>query len=292
MPISLSERLLVSYARHIPLRFGKLRLVDSLWRKAAGEGTTQRLAHLNYGGFKMQCDLREMLQRQFYFFGTYFLEEPILASWQRMAIGARIIFDVGANAGIYGLAALAVQRNAIVHAFEPTVEIAARLRKTVEMNGLEQLHVHEQAVSDKQGEAALIRFRGEFDTNEGMNFISSDVDGSYGERVRTISLDQFCQDNQIERIDLMKLDIQGHEYAALTGARRMIETGRVGTIFTELNWAKQPGALCPATESIRLLQDAGYRFSKPERRLRWREAGDWLRSLSDVVACQGVAEEG
>ena len=68
----------------------------------------------------MSCDLSEMLQRQFYFFGTYFVEEHILTCWEQEAKGARVIFDVGANAGIFSLAALAVQRDATVHAFEPT----------------------------------------------------------------------------------------------------------------------------------------------------------------------------
>ena len=36
------------------------------------------------------------------------------------AKGAKVIFDVGANAGIYSLAALALQPDATVHAFEPT----------------------------------------------------------------------------------------------------------------------------------------------------------------------------
>jgi tRNA1(Val) A37 N6-methylase TrmN6 len=60
--------------------------------------------------------------------------------------GANIVLDVGANAGIYSLAALASQREATVHAFEPSPEIAARLRATAKLNGLENLYVHEVAV--------------------------------------------------------------------------------------------------------------------------------------------------
>jgi hypothetical protein len=69
------ERALVICARTFPLRKGKLRVINRFWRTAAGRRGTARLAHLRYGGFKMPCDLNEMLQRQFYFFGTYFLEE-------------------------------------------------------------------------------------------------------------------------------------------------------------------------------------------------------------------------
>ena len=283
-PPSALERLLVLYARRFPIRRGKLRVINSLWRAAVGNQSTHRVAVLNYGRSKMSCDLSETLQRQFYFFGTYFLEENILSCWQTVARGAKVVLDVGANAGIYSLAALAIQPDAIVHAFEPTPEIAARLRATAKVNGLDHLHVHQAAVFRKGGQATLRRFRGELGTNEGMNFISEDLSDYCAERVKTVSLDQFCEHNSIEHVDLLKLDIQGHEHSALAGAEHLIKAGRVGMIFMELNWAKSVGATCAATESIRLLEHAGYRFSRPGKRLDWEMAGDWLRTISDVVA--------
>ena len=287
MPPSTFENLLILYARRFPIRRGKLRMINLLWRAAVGDRSTHRVAVLNHGGLKMPCDLSEMLQRQFYFFGTYFLEEDILRCWEAAAKGAKVILDVGANAGIYSLAALAIQPDATVHAFEPTPEIAARLRATAKLNGLDHLHVHETAVLNKNGQATLKRFRGELGTNEGMNFISRDLGDSGTERVKTVCVDQFCQDHSINHIDLMKLDIQGHEHSALKGAERLIRSGHIGIIFLELNWAKSAGATCPATESIRLLEQAGYRFSRPGKRLNWQKAGDWVRALSDVIAHRG-----
>ena len=154
---SLMENLLVSYARHFPIRRGKLRVVNALWRIAAGHQRTGRMAELKHGRFKMRCDLNEMLQRQFYFFGTYFLEKENLGCWETAAKDAKVILDVGANAGIYGLAALAVQPDVTVHAFEPTPEIAARLRETARLNRLDRLYVHELAVFNKNGRAILRR---------------------------------------------------------------------------------------------------------------------------------------
>ena len=280
--INFAERALLWYVRRCPLRKGKLRLVDGLWRMVAGGGDHQRVAELVYGGFLMPCDIAKMLQRQFYFFGTYFIEEDILDCWQEAAKGTKVILDVGANAGIYSLAALAIEPGAFVHAFEPTPEIAARLRKTAKLNGLRRLHVHEVAVSSKSGHASLRRVCGELGTNEGMNFISTEPCNSGADIVRTICLDQFCQQQAIDHIDLLKLDVQGHEHAVLKGAEHLIQDGRIGTIFMELNWAT--GATCSATESIRLLQEAGYRFAKPAKYLRWEKSGDWLRGLTDVVA--------
>jgi FkbM family methyltransferase len=232
----------------------------------------------------MPCDLGEMLQRQFYFFGTYFLEEDILGCWETAAKAAKVVFDVGANAGIYSLAALAAQPSVIVHAFEPTPEIAARLRASAKLNGLDHLHVHEVAVLNKNGRASLNRFRGELGSNEGMNFILGDLGDSGTERVQAVCLDQFCRDHSIAYVDLMKIDIQGHEYSALEGAEWLIRSGHVGIIFLELNWTKNANASCAASESIRFLEQAGYRFSRPSQRLNWGRAGDWLESLSDVVA--------
>jgi FkbM family methyltransferase len=277
------ERLLISYARRFPIQRGKLRAIDALWRVAAGNRGVSRMAELKYGGFKMPCNLNEMLQRQYYFFGTYFLEDYILECWQIAAKGAKVIFDVGANAGIYSLAALASQRAAIIHAFEPTPEIAARLRATANLNRLGKLYIHEVAVSSDNGYATLIRCRGELGTNDGMNFICRDQAESDGDVVKTVCLDWFCEYHSIDRIDLLKLDIQGHEYSALMGAESLIRAGRIGMIFMELNWADETSSVL-ASESIRLLERAGYCFSRAGRCLKWEKAGDWLRALSDVVA--------
>ena len=239
---------------------------------------------LKYGGFKMSCDVAEMMQRQFYYFGTYLIEEEIIRCWQSMAKGAKTILDVGANAGIYSLAALAIQPDASVHAFEPTPEIANRLRATAKLNGLEHLYVHEAAVSKRTGTATLKRFRGELGTNEGMNFVSENGAEADGEKVQTVSLDRFCEERSIDHVDLLKLDIQGHEYAALQGAEQLIRAGRIRTIFMELNWAQQSKSICAATESVQFLTQFHYLFAKPGRRLNWRHAGDWLRSMNDVIA--------
>jgi FkbM family methyltransferase len=283
MSSSVLETLLRMYARRFPIRRGKLRIVDSLWQTVLSDRSTLRVATLKHGRFKMSCDLNEMLQRQFYFFGTYFLEEDILRCWEATAKGAKVVVDVGANAGIYSLAALASQRDAIVHAFEPTPEIAARLRATAKLNGLKNLYVHEAAVLRDNGQATLKRFRGELGNNEGMNFVIRGIGNSEAERVKTVSLDQFCQDHSIDQVDLLKLDVQGQEYSALKGAEHLIRAGRIGTIFMELNWARA-GILCAATESIRLLEQADYLFSKPLKRLNWEKPGDWLHGVTDIIA--------
>ena len=275
-----------AYAKGFPVRKGKLRIVNALWPVAGRKRDTKRLATLKYGGFKLPCDLQEDLQRQFYFFGTYFIEDHNLAWWQRQACGAKVIFDVGANLGIYSFAALAAAPSATVHAFEPTPEIAEQLREAAGINNLNRLRVHAVAASSHTGFAKLNRWRGEAGRNGGMNFISIGSGEGDSDRVPTIRLDDFCEKYAIDRIDLLKVDVQGHEADVLRGAEGLISAGRVGVILFELNWVHDSPRECPARESIRLLERYGYRFSISGREPRWSRSGDWMRALSDVVARQ------
>ena len=146
------------------------------------------------------------------------------------------------------------------------------------------MKVHEVAVYRETGYVILNRCRGEFGSNGGMNFITDASDSVIGDRVNAVCLDQFCQDQKIDQIDLLKLDIQGQEHSALIGAIDLLQSGRVRMIFMELNWANGAADSCPATESVRLLKRAGFKFAKPDMPLVWREAGDWLLPLNDIVA--------
>lgn len=276
--IPLAERLLLAYARGFPLERGKLRLVNALWRGAAGSHGTRRRGRLVLGGYEVPCELGDSLSRQLYFFGTYFIERRLLDLWRHLARDARTVFDIGANAGIYSLAARAAQPRSAIHAFEPTPELAARLREAVQWNRIEGLHVHERAVSSRQGYAILTHARGENDMNEGMNFLGAGPDPALHQTtVPTVALDGFCRDHAIARIDLMKIDVQGHEPEILEGAADLIGRGGVGTLLMELTWPN-------AQAAVDRLASAGYRFATPRRPVDWQPAGHWLEAQSDILA--------
>lgn len=279
--ISMMERALVWYARRFPVSRGKLRIVNAAWHLAA-HGSYFREASLIYGRFRAPCDIREMLQRQLYFFGTYYVERHLLELWADFARNAHVVCDIGANAGIYSLAALSVNQNNRVHAFEPTPEIADRLRQTAEMNGLDNLFVAKMALSDHQGKARLIRSDGGRD-NGGMNFIISADAGDAGEIVDLMTLDTYCDQADIDQIDLLKIDVQGVEPAVLRGAESLLRDGRIRIIFVELNWS-EGDEYCAADEVIALLDAHRFQFSAAGSHLDWKPAGAWIRGHSDVLA--------
>ena len=280
----LIETLLKLYARHFPFNQGKYRMVEGLWKKTVGSENRNRKTRLKAGGFTMDCDLNLVLQRQFYFFGTYFLEQENLACWAEYSKRAKVIFDVGANLGIYSLTSAAIHPKARLFAFEPTAAIAAHLRRTLEHNHLNMITVVEKAVARTSGTAVLNLWGSKAEGNEGMNFVTQEAVATDSVTIETVSLDDFCKLQGIEQIDLLKIDIQGNEPEALRGAERLLSEGRIRYIFTELNWETDPQKPAPAWEVVELLEKKGFLFASPTKNVVPKPAGEWLRGLSDVVA--------
>ena len=280
------EQMLLAYLRYSPFRRGKYRLVEKFGRgTGGGKQGFLRQARLKYGGYQMECDLRKMLQRQFYFFGTYFLEEDVLAQWCVQAQTARVVLDVGANAGIFSLAAAASNSQAQIHAFEPTPEIAAHFRRTIVLNQLsDRVVIHQVAVARASGTAQLNFFSGEFQDNEGMNFITAESKSTTSVAVPVVSLDEFCAQQGLTVIDLVKIDVQGNEPEVLAGAKGLLRRKAIKTMFLELNWNHGDVAHCPASTVVRILEQAGYEFADPSLPLKFYPAGPWLKALSDVIA--------
>jgi hypothetical protein len=82
---------------------------------------------------------------------------------------------------------------------------------------------------------------------------------------------------------LLKLDAQGNEHSVLHGAEGLIKLGVLGTVVMELNWTDNIDVGCPATQCGRPLAKHGYRFASPAHYNNWREAGNWVPDLSDII---------
>jgi len=150
------------------------------------------------------------------------------------------IFDVGANTGFYTLAVLAATPDAEVHAFEPVQHIARALSENVSANGFSrQVHIRACAVTEQSGHAAL------HIPDQTWGNATLSVDGFRGleghlEQVAAVALDDYASDRGLDHLDLLKIDVEGHEDAVLTGARRLMTEHRPAVLcecLPELNAA-------------------------------------------------------
>jgi FkbM family methyltransferase len=140
--------------------------------------------------------------------------------------GNIICYDVGANIGTHTLAiATTFQARVQVRAFEAQGPVFNALCKTVEINALKNVTCHHNAVADVAGidldfSPPDYTVEANFGSFELMPTAKSDnsqmVHGGH-ERVRTVSIDFFD-----ERVDFLKIDVEGMERLALRGARRTI----------------------------------------------------------------------
>ena len=149
----------------------------------------------------------------------------------------RGIFDGGANHGYTTRKFLAEYPAAVVYAFEPDPITFGDL--TVRFSAEGRVRLVNHALSS---EAGVSRFhRGVDDTTSsfyprnqsGRRYYRSHLVMKEEISVSTTTLDDFCSRNQISRVNLLKLDLQGGEYRALSGATRLLSNQVIDVIISE-----------------------------------------------------------
>jgi FkbM family methyltransferase len=141
------------------------------------------------------------------------------------------VLDVGAHIGYFTLlAARAVGATGRVYAFEPLPSNATQLRRNVEANGFaERVIVVEQAVTDQAGEMCL------HDSGRDAGTATLYSKGGQSVDVTTISLDGWAEEHMWPRVDLMKMDVEGAEVAALAGMRELKRLNPQMQLLCEFN---------------------------------------------------------
>lgn len=139
-----------------------------------------------------------------------------------------LVLDVGSNIGAYAVPWAGRCPQAIVHCFEPHPASLARLRRNVELNGLDaRVHLHALALSDTTGEAVLHAIRAD-DGNQGLSTLRPDILGSAASTPLSVPvrrLDDVLA-GETSPVRLIKVDVQGHELEVLRGGRAIIERDR------------------------------------------------------------------
>jgi FkbM family methyltransferase len=138
-----------------------------------------------------------------------------------------VFVDVGANIGLYSLfAARRIGEQGKALAIEPSVREFAQLRRNLELNGIAQVQALEVAVSDCPGEADLLVAPAERSGHNTLGGFAYDTPLDHKERVRTERLDDIVAAQRLLRVDVIKMDIEGAELAALRGAASTLQQFR------------------------------------------------------------------
>lgn len=144
------------------------------------------------------------------------LERPVTRLLAQLCRPGMIVADVGANIGFYSLLmARQVGQTGYVWAFEPDPGNFAALKHNIQANGYRNISPINSAVGATSGSGQLYTSR----AHNGDHRIYPT-----GQRpaipIQMVALDQFFAPEQ--RLDLIKMDIQGAEGAALRGMQLLL----------------------------------------------------------------------
>lgn len=147
-----------------------------------------------------------------------------------------IVFDVGANVGDYAmLAADVLGFGMSLHCFEPSTSAFAELRRRIGPQ-THDTFAHPFGLSDASRTAPLHTDA----LGSGMASVHPRRLAHFGralaveERATFRRLDDVCRELGVSRIDLLKLDVEGHELAVLRGTGDMLTSGAIGMIQWEM----------------------------------------------------------
>lgn len=160
-----------------------------------------------------------------------------------------LCLDVGANAGAYSF--FMQRAGATVHAFEPIPDLAWHLRQRF----AGRISVHQLGISDQTGEHEIQAPLIDGQPAYGLASIEQAwaPEQSVAHKIETRTLDSFA----FENVSLIKIDVEGHEAAALRGAQETLKRCHP-ILIIEAEERHHPGAVA---EVWSLLQPLGYRGS-------------------------------
>jgi FkbM family methyltransferase len=149
---------------------------------------------------------------------------------KELLVPGAVALDVGANIGAYTVQlGRALQQGGRIIAVEPLPANVKRLRENVNLNELtEVVEIVEAAVGDHRGVVHLRGAKG----REALAGNAVVADSGVAAQLKTI--DSIAEAHELERCDLIKLDIEGCEFAALRGAEHLLRRCRP-VLYLELN---------------------------------------------------------
>ena len=184
-------------------------------------------------GVSFYVDPTVDLQETIFWTGEY--DTNVIERMKHLLPPDAVVLDVGANIGAYALQlAHVLQSRGRIIAIEPVPANSKRLRENIALNGMTDIvEVVDSAVGDHSG---LVYLRNALN-REGMT--GNAVVAEDGIAARLVTIDEIAETYALRRCDLIKLDIEGCEFAALRGAECLLKKYRP-VLYLELNahWMK------------------------------------------------------
>lgn len=166
------------------------------------------------------------------------------------------VVDAGANIGLHSLFfSRRVGESGKIYAFEPSKMIFGRLMAHIRDNGVTNIESLCMALGAEHGSAEVV----DDVEDTSRTFLQSNLSDSGKASIVTVeTLDAFVKLKRLERIDFLKIDVEGYESEILAGARGLLNRQVIKVIQIELDERSLDRAGSQKSSVISLLRKNGY----------------------------------
>lgn len=207
--------------------------------------------------------MNDLYQSSFYF--STEIKEQLLV--KNLVSSGMTVFDVGANIGNYSIfLSQLVGPYGKVYSFEPTSSTFRQLLRRFQEFNCSNIYAFQKAIFSENKQIELNEFPEEYSSWNSLGFPkmldpedrTAYVPIVHTEIVEAITLDRFCQQNQIETIHYLKIDVEGAESDVLKGALELLKRKAINFIQFEISQKMLEGFSRKAKDTFDVLSEHGY----------------------------------
>ncbi len=199
------------------------------------------------------------------------IKEQILV--KKLLKPGMIVIDVGANLGNYSmLLSKCVGESGKVYAFEPTSTTFQKLKDRLENQDVKNISLFQKAIFSENKTVEINEFPEEYSMWNSMGKphmynpknSQEEIPIVKTEMVQYITLDWFCQEENIGHINYLKIDVEGAEFDVLLGSIKLLQKKTIDFIQFEISKKMLEGLNRNAADTFQILIENGYECHRIE----------------------------
>ncbi|MEP6674230.1 MAG: FkbM family methyltransferase [Ferruginibacter sp.] len=138
-----------------------------------------------------------------------------------------IVLDIGAHIGLFAVVAAQLSKpDGKVYAFEPAPSTNSLLKKTIALNKMHHtIEPRDEAMGKENGKTTFYVSDDKADNSNSLVSYKEDRE-LHGIDINIVTIDGFVQEKKLNRVNFMKIDVEGAEYDAIRGGTNTFKTLR------------------------------------------------------------------
>lgn len=137
-----------------------------------------------------------------------------------------IFLDVGANIGLFTLiASKTIGKEGKIYSFEPNPIIYKIFVENLKINNINNVLYFNKGLSDKEEKSYLIipdDIKAQY--GDAYSYVSSNKKNEKNFNIELTTIDSFMEENNLKKLDIIKIDIEGGELICLKGAEKLLDS--------------------------------------------------------------------